>query len=309
MFLSKVKEMCLVRIPGKTETFRHMTKPKLISSLHLNFRNSDTFRHMTKCFVMTKSSCDIVSYFVPSEDKFLKLSTIFVYNMTTRNIFLLKEKNLFLKSRIKKMSSPNEKKQGGRPQSEVWQHFERIPLKSAGHFSAKCTYCEKYWSRGTPNELEVHLANNCKEAPEPIRSYYLDAVCARSFEKEDAFSNKKRKTQNSNQRELTEWYDSTTLPTSKISSITRSLARAFICCGIPFSIIQNPFFLEFLYEMRPGYEPPTDELLSGRLLSEETSRINKKVDKIIKESNNLTLGIKYLSCINQNIDFINYVKF
>jgi hypothetical protein len=195
------------------------------------------------------------------------------------------------------MSNSNEKKnQGGRPQSEVWRHYEKKPLKSAGHFSAKCNYCAKYWSRGTPNELEAHLANDCKEVSESIRSFYLGVVSARNFGNEDTstpspLENKKRKT--SNQRELTEWYEQTNLSPSKTTSITRALVRAFVCCGIPFSVIQNPFFLEFLHEMKPGYEPPTDELLSGRLLSEEASRVNKKIDKVIKNSTNLTLGNKF----------------
>jgi hypothetical protein len=199
------------------------------------------------------------------------------------------------------MSNSNEKKNlGGRPQSEVWKHYEKKPLKSAGHFSAKCNYCARYWPRGTPNELEAHLATDCKEASESVRSFYLGVVCTRNYGNEDTsmsspLENKKRKT--SNQREITEWCEQTTLSPSKTASITRALVRAFVCCGIPFSVIQNPFFIEFLYEMRPAYEPPTDELLSGRLLSEETSRVNKKVDKIIKNSDNLTLGKRFMSCI------------
>ncbi|EXX63970.1 hypothetical protein RirG_147300 [Rhizophagus irregularis DAOM 197198w] len=41
--------------------------------------------------------------------------------------------------------------------------------------------------------------------------------------------------------------------------------------------------------MRPGYEPPTSELLSGKLLNQETARINDKIKEIIKNSENLTL--------------------
>ncbi|CAB5324354.1 unnamed protein product [Rhizophagus irregularis] len=208
------------------------------------------------------------------------------------------------------MSNEKKRNLGGRPQSEVWKHFEKTPLKSAGHFSAKCTYCTKYWPRGTPNELEAHLANDCKDVSEYIRSFYLGVVSARNFGNENASlsnSNKKRKTQNLDQREITEWCEPTTLPSSKIASITRALLRAFVCCGIPFSVIQNPFFIEFLNEIRPGYEPPTDELLSGRLLSEETSRINKKVDVIIKNSSNLTLDIMGHDFAKQTIKSCNQI--
>ena len=96
---------------------------------------------------------------------------------------------------------------------------------------------------------------------------------------------------------MTDWFELTNINPQKKVSIIRALVRAFICCGIPFLVIENPFFIEFLYEMRPAYEPPTDELLSGRLLCEETLRVNKKVDKVIKDSDNLTLGKRFISCV------------
>ncbi|EXX63807.1 hypothetical protein RirG_148840 [Rhizophagus irregularis DAOM 197198w] len=166
------------------------------------------------------------------------------------------------------MDTPTEqqKKKGGRPQSEVWRHYEKKPLKSAGHFSAKCNYCRTYWPRDHPNELEDHLANNCRKVPELVHSFYLGVVSAQNFGREDTFSSpensKKRKTQ-VDQRELTHWFKSTNINSQKKASITRALVHTFICCGILFSIIENPFFIEFLHEMRPGYEPPTSELLSS----------------------------------------------
>ncbi|GET59103.1 ribonuclease H-like domain-containing protein [Rhizophagus irregularis DAOM 181602=DAOM 197198] len=73
------------------------------------------------------------------------------------------------------------------------------------------------------------------------------------------------------------------------ASITRALVRVFTCCGISFSIIENPFFIKFLHEMRPGYMPPSRELFGSRLLNQEIARVNEKVKKIIEDSKNLTL--------------------
>ncbi|GBC50202.2 ribonuclease H-like domain-containing protein [Rhizophagus irregularis DAOM 181602=DAOM 197198] len=95
------------------------------------------------------------------------------------------------------------------------------------------------------SELEDHLANNCKEVPELVHLFYLGVVSAQDFGRKDTFSlpenSKKRKTR---------------------ASITYALVHVFICCGIPFSIIENPFFIEFLHKMRLGYESPTSELLT-----------------------------------------------
>ncbi|CAB4373971.1 unnamed protein product [Rhizophagus irregularis] len=109
------------------------------------------------------------------------------------------------------MDTPTEqqKKKGGRPQSET------------------------YWPCGYPNELEDHLANNCREVPELVHSFYLGVVSARDFGREDTFSSpensKKRKTQ-VDQRELIDWFESTNINSQKKASITRALVRAFICC-------------------------------------------------------------------------------
>ena len=212
-------------------------------------------------------------------------------------------------------SQQKEKKPSGRPQSEVWKHYEKKPLKSAGHFSAKCNYCKNFWPRGHPHQLEEHLANNCKECPEIVQAFYLGVVSSRDFGSEDTAiplseHNKKRKIQ-ADQRELTDWFESAKITPQKEASITQALVRVFTCCGIPFSIVENPFFIEFLHEMRPGYVPPSRELLSGRLLNQETARINKKVKKIIDDSENLTLGksVLYLLFLNifYNLLLINLI--
>ena len=65
---------------------------------------------------------------------------------------------------------------------------------------------------------------------------------------------------------------------------------AFTCCNIPFSIIKNPFFIEALKHLRPGYNPLLRKHLSGQLLDNEIISVNLKVDIALKFCNNLTLG-------------------
>ena len=38
------------------------------------------------------------------------------------------------------MNIQEKRKASGHPQKEVWKHFKQKPLKSPGHFSAKCKY-------------------------------------------------------------------------------------------------------------------------------------------------------------------------
>lgn len=82
-------------------------------------------------------------------------------------------------------SQQKERKPSSHPQSEVWKHFEKKPLKSAGYFSAKCNYCKKFWTQGHPHQLEKHLANDCKESPELVYAFYLGVTSSRDFGSED----------------------------------------------------------------------------------------------------------------------------
>ena len=64
----------------------------------------------------------------------------------------------------------------------------------------------------------------------------------------------------------------------------------FACIiSIPWHVIENPFFIELLKTLRPGYTPPSKEVLSGKLLSQETAVINQRVIKELKNSENLTM--------------------
>ncbi|CAG8806416.1 42396_t:CDS:2 [Gigaspora margarita] len=73
-----------------------------------------------------------------------------------------------------------------RPPDPVWEHFFAIPLKSPGHFSAKCKYCSTQFNRGRPNQLEIHLAKECENEnlDNEIREKYQEIVIQRQKLKE-----------------------------------------------------------------------------------------------------------------------------
>ena len=66
----------------------------------------------------------------------------------------------------------------------------------------------------------------------------------------------------------------------------------FIYCGISFRVVQNPFFVNLRKVLNPGFVPPSREVLSGRLLDTEVARVNKNVERDLKDAKDLTLGMK-----------------
>jgi hypothetical protein len=181
------------------------------------------------------------------------------------------------------------KKSSGHPRSKVWEHFTAGPKVSDGHFSAICNWCDSKWARAERIIMEGHLASHCTKAPPFVIREYIHRLAS---EDSDLLINKKRKTTSvTDYIPITDYLNSTKkLPEGYISRINRALIKAFVCAGIPFHIIENPFFVDFLNELNPAYKTPTREYLSNRLMEEELAKVNYKINEELKNSSNLTLG-------------------
>ncbi|CAJ0628513.1 399_t:CDS:2 [Entrophospora sp. SA101] len=157
---------------------------------------------------------------------------------------------------------------GPLPGSSVWNHFTKGEGKSKGKHTATCLFCNKYYPRGTPNELESHLVTTCIQVPSSLKEHYLRVISNKDCDSSD----KKRKIE-SNQRKLTQYRDSSVLIPERKKKIDAALLRFFICCGVPFSIVESPFFIELTKQLHASYDPPTRKTLSKQMLNSELATI------------------------------------
>lgn len=177
---------------------------------------------------------------------------------------------------------------GGRPPNPVWEHFEKHPLQSAGHFSAKCKYCTFFIPRGRPCELQIHLAKNCRLCPDDVRLKYLTIIVNENKDNDvESFESNKRCRQTTLDDH---WDDEIEIPKSSKKRIDQAWVKAFVSCGIPFSAIENPYFVDAIKSLRSIYNPPSRRNLSETLLNYEVIKINSKVNNVLKDADNLTLG-------------------
>ncbi|CAJ0751389.1 358_t:CDS:2, partial [Entrophospora sp. SA101] len=167
-----------------------------------------------------------------------------------------------------------------------------------GHFSAKCIFCNHNWGRAYVKSLQAHLSNDCVECPNDICNFYLGVLSTNDNMSVDdnLSSNSRMSIQSTNsfkrkkldgQQGIEDFYEGKELTDSKKDA----LVKAFVGCGIPFNVINNPFFKELLHELRPNYSPPTRQTLSGNLLSKEIARVNSRIDKELEVGENLTLAL------------------
>ena len=104
-------------------------------------------------------------------------------------------------------------------------------------------------------------------------------------------TNKKRKaSDSSSQTNLDEHYDNFPTSLSKEDQINTALVKMFVCCNLPFSLIEHPFFIEFIKSIRNTYSLPSRWVLSNTLFDQEISRINLKLEKIINQETNITIA-------------------
>jgi hypothetical protein len=200
------------------------------------------------------------------------------------------------------------KKSSGRKKKEIWDHFESIGPYKSGHTGAKCLYCLKEYKNAKPTDLEDHIANQCSRVDANIKTKFLRIVMQRirgsnndistqsntqstitTITASTSASNKRRCTQSS----VTSFYESSSIDPAKEIRCTRSLTRFFVCCGIPFSIVESPFFIDFIQSLCPGYKLPGRNSLSTTLINTELAQIQIAIEEDLVHEKNLTLGKYY----------------
>ena len=89
---------------------------------------------------------------------------------------------------------------------------------------------------------------------------------------------------------LENFYENLDLSKERKEGIDTALIKAFVCCSLPWRLIENPFIIELLKQLRSNYNPPDRKTLADSLLTQEIVRVSVKLYKLLDNENNLTLG-------------------
>ena len=137
----------------------------------------------------------------------------------------------------------------------------------------------------------MHLAKDCTAVALDIRNNYQEIIVQKQIIKEKSFEieqvNKRQKLSIADY-----WSDENRVLSENLkNNIDRLITMTFVMCGLPFSIIKNPWFVDALKLLRPNYNPLTREYLVSSLLNNEAVRVNYEIEIVLKNSKNLILGI------------------
>ncbi|CAJ0765837.1 9500_t:CDS:2, partial [Entrophospora sp. SA101] len=149
----------------------------------------------------------------------------------------------------------------GRPRKPIWQHFTEIGSSNNNNNNkrpgAKCNYCGQQWARGKSSDMISHIALSCTKPPPP--DIHIK------------FQNKK------------------TITNEKQLRCSYALTKFFVCCGIPFWVVENPFFVDFITNLCPGFHLPKRTTLSTTFVNLECAKVISKINNGLVNEVNLTL--------------------
>ena len=123
--------------------------------------------------------------------------------------------------------------------------------------------------------MKSHLALRCPNVNYSIKIEYLHMISSEDISDNEQLTQQ----QNINRHDIID-----------ITRANKALVRFFVCCGIPFSIVDSPFFQDFVKSLCFEYNPPKRTTLSTTLLNAEAANITLKIEEELHQSKNLTLG-------------------
>ena len=133
--------------------------------------------------------------------------------------------------------------------------------------------------------MKAHLALRCSMVIHSVKLEYLHIVTNENISEQTV--------QNQSKNQLNKGNND-----CDFTRTDRALVHFFVCCEIPFSVVDSPFFQDFVKSLCYAYESPRRTALSSNLLNAKTANIALKIEEELCPLKNLTLG--------QNIFFIGF---
>lgn len=195
-------------------------------------------------------------------------------------------------STSKKIKSTNST---GRPKKPIWNFFEQGEEVDKGHYVATCLACNQTFRPGKTAIMEKHIISHCLKVDNSVREAVIHMVEARQVSLSNLTGTKRKISQVENdQTTLDDFYENSDLIKERKETIDIALIKAFVCCGLPWRLIEHPFIIELFKQLRPNYNPPDRRTLTDTLLTEEILRVSVKCYNLLDDESNLTLGKNFV---------------
>ena len=179
---------------------------------------------------------------------------------------------------------------GRRPKKPIWRFFEQGDEIDKGHYAATYLACDQTFQPGKTSIMEKHIIS-CSKVDNSVREAVIYMVETREMPSFNPTSSKRKIGQvENNQTTLVTFYKNSELSKEWKETFDTALIKAFVCCGLPWHLIEQPFIIELLKQLRPNYNPPDRKTIVDTLLTQEILRVSVKCYRLLDAEDNLTLG-------------------
>src|SRR5215813_14277847 len=185
------------------------------------------------------------------------------------------------------------KRVGGRPMNPIWSHFDQF--EENGKLTVKCKSCSqtvsakadrmaKHKSQTCPKLKIKSCDNNCSQL---YSNSTVDCDMLVITDEDDPHENSKPTTATTSthvQHSTKKYQPSVSdfvihTSASQKEQIDIKLAHFFYACNIPFSNVENKYFIDMIAALRPGYKVPSRKCLAEGLLDKVTQGLEETVLK------------------------------
>jgi len=215
--------------------------------------------------------------------------------------------------------SSQEKKKGGRPKDEIWSNFEKINHERR---TWKCNHCSNVFKFPQANRLRQHIESACphlKKLRRLNKSKTSDSSVSVPMQSVPVPKEPEKDQPipvHTKQTSLNEHFRK--LNATQQERINIKLTKFICSSNVPFAVVENKYFQEFVRELRPLYQLPSAKVVSNSLLDKvfelETQTVinnvsgNKAV--LIQDgwsTNQSEAVIAHAMLVNEQIEFLNAV--
>jgi hypothetical protein len=135
--------------------------------------------------------------------------------------------------------------------------------------------------------MVAHLALTCSAPlPPEIQFKFCEILRNGDDSNEEDYTEPPKK----QQIKINEHIEKSTITEDKQRWCIHALTKFFVCCGIPFWIVENPFFVNLIKNLCPGFQLPGRTTLSTTLINIECGIVLSEVKRELTSETNLTLG-------------------
>ncbi|PKK63438.1 hypothetical protein RhiirC2_788900 [Rhizophagus irregularis] len=163
-------------------------------------------------------------------------------------------------------------KKRGRPRKCIWEHFTEITNDDA-----------RKEQRSGAQSL------SCTELPPPEICAKYVSILHNNYEQDD--DEQDNLLPNKKQSKITDHIEKSTITDEKQYRCSCALTKFFVCCDVSFWIVENPFFIDLVKSLYPGFQLFGRTSLLNNMVNKKCVNVIDDIKKDLENEKNLTLGI------------------